>query len=129
MLKKNIFKKNTQLMVYKPLIIIIIFFLLRFFGVQNLNSFWFKKIFFFKHKLHTSQILNFSQYLLKCLDIYRNDLKFFQSKIRSLRQSSWGPHCSHQTSFKTGQPNNAWITSSTPTWQRSQVLFRITFLV
>ena len=75
-------------MVYKPLIIIIIFFLLRFFGVQNLNSFWFKKIFFFKHKLHISQILNFSQYLLKCLDIYRNDLKFFQSKIRLLRQSS-----------------------------------------
>ena len=36
---------------------------------------------------------------------------------------------SHQTSFRTWQPHNAWITSSTPTWQRSQTAFRVTFLM
>ena len=37
--------------------------------------------FFFKHKLHAGQILNFSQYLLKRPKIDRNDLKFFQNEI------------------------------------------------
>ena len=39
------------------------------------------KIVFFKHKLHVGQILNFSQYLLKCLEIDQNDSKFFQSEL------------------------------------------------
>ena len=33
------------------------------------------------HKLHVGQILNFSQYLLKCPEIDQNDLKFFQSEL------------------------------------------------
>ena len=36
---------------------------------------------------------------------------------------------SHQTSFRTWQPHNTWRTSSTPSWQRSQIAFRVTFLV
>ena len=41
------------------------------------------RTFFFKHKLHAGQILNFSQYLLKRPEINRNDSKFFQSEIRT----------------------------------------------
>ena len=48
--------------------------------------FGFKKnfFFFFKHKLHASQILNFGRYLPKRAEtskIDRNDSKFFQSGI------------------------------------------------
>ena len=37
--------------------------------------------FFFKHKLHAGQILNFGQYLPKRLEIDWNDPKIFQSEI------------------------------------------------
>ena len=40
-----------------------------------------RTFFFFKHKLHAGQILNFCQYLLKRPKIDRNDSKFFQSEI------------------------------------------------
>ena len=46
--------------------------------------FGFKIFFFFKHKLHAGQILNFGQYLPKRLEIDRNDPKFFQSGIGTL---------------------------------------------
>ena len=39
------------------------------------------RTFFFKHKLHAGQILNFSQYLSKYPKIDQNDSKFFQSEI------------------------------------------------
>ena len=39
------------------------------------------KIFFFYHKIHAGQILNFDRYLSKRLEIDRNDPKFFQSGI------------------------------------------------
>ena len=46
--------------------------------------FGFKNNFFFKHKLHAGQILNFGWYLLKhleTLEIDWNDSKFFQNEI------------------------------------------------
>ena len=42
-----------------------------------------RTFFFFKHKLHAGQILNFSQYLLKRPEIDWNNSKFFQSEIRT----------------------------------------------
>ena len=44
-----------------------------------------RTFFFFKHKLHDGQILNFSQYLQKRPEIDRNDSKFFQSEIGTSR--------------------------------------------
>ena len=72
-------------MVYKPHCYLFLFFI--FFPFE---IFWcteckfilvLRTFFFFKHKLYASQILNFSQYLLKRPEINRNNSKFFQSKI------------------------------------------------
>ena len=43
--------------------------------------FGFKNIFFFKHKFHAGQILNYGWYLSKRPEIDRNDPKFSQSGI------------------------------------------------
>ena len=56
--------------------------------------FGFKNTFFFKHKFHAGQILNFGRYLPKrpeTPEIDRNDLKFFQSGIGTPWTKFLGP--------------------------------------
>ena len=79
----HIVKKDTQLMVYKPhcSFLFLFFFFLWFFWCTKCKFVLVLRTFFFKHKLHASQILNFSQYLPKCPEIDQNDSKFFQSEI------------------------------------------------
>ena len=64
-------------MVYKPHYYYYYYFPFEIFWCTEFKFVLILKIVFFKYKLHISQILNFSQYLLNCLKIYCNDLKFF----------------------------------------------------
>ena len=57
-------------MVYKPHYYYYYFFPFEIFWCTEFKFVLDLKFFFFKHKLYTSQILNFSEYLLKCLEIY-----------------------------------------------------------
>ena len=45
--------------------------------------------FFFKHKLHAGQILNFDQYLLKCPETPEMTWNFFKVEKEHPGQNSW----------------------------------------
>ena len=84
----NFINISNELIVYcqVPLFIsfLFIFFPFKVFHCTECKFVSVLKTFFFKHKLHTSQILNFGQCLSKCpetLEIDRNDPEFFQSGI------------------------------------------------
>ena len=71
-------------MVYKPhcsFLFFFLFFPFEIFWCIECKFVLVLRTFFFKHKLHTGQILNFSKYLPKRLEIDQNDSEFFQSEI------------------------------------------------